>query len=311
MQLFRIEVDDDNREIVKYKSGDFPFLIYTDEFRLFDEGYIRWHWHKDLQISYVLNDDICFQVGGKEIVLVPGEGIIFNSNVLHQIKPVNYNCKMISIMFDQSLITGSEHSLIRKKYVDAVINTNNLDFVVLKRDIDWQNEILKYIEQTNSAYNSPDYGYELEIVNNINWIWLKLIQNLKDKIESPSKKTSPDYDRVKTALNYIKHNYNHEVSLDDIAKSCNISKSECCRSFKRVLKMTPFEYLMEYRVLKATEYLYNTDESISNICINVGFNGISYFGKTFKKFMNCTPSQYRANIKNTKKFESTEIKKDN
>ena len=40
MQLFRIEVDDDNREIVKYKSGDFPFLIYTDEFRLFDEGYI-------------------------------------------------------------------------------------------------------------------------------------------------------------------------------------------------------------------------------------------------------------------------------
>ena len=51
MQLFRIEVDDDNREIVKYKSGDFPFLIYTDEFRLFDEGYIRWHWHKDLQIS--------------------------------------------------------------------------------------------------------------------------------------------------------------------------------------------------------------------------------------------------------------------
>ena len=222
MQLFRIEVDDDNREIVKYKSGDFPFLIYTDEFRLFDEGYIRWHWHKDLQISYVLNDDICFQVGGKEIVLVPGEGIIFNSNVLHQIKPVNYNCKMISIMFDQSLITGSEHSLIRKKYVDAVINTNNLDFVVLKRDIDWQNEILKYIEQTNSAYNSPDYGYELEIVNNINWIWLKLIRNLKDKIQSPPKKVSPDDERVKTAINYIKANYTHEISLDDIAKSCNI-----------------------------------------------------------------------------------------
>ena len=41
MQLSKIETDEQNREIVKYKSGDFPFLIYTDEFRLFDEGYIR------------------------------------------------------------------------------------------------------------------------------------------------------------------------------------------------------------------------------------------------------------------------------
>ena len=66
MQLSKIETDEQNREIVKYKSGDFPFLIYTDEFRLFDEGYIRWHWHKDLQISYIFEDKICFQVNGEK-----------------------------------------------------------------------------------------------------------------------------------------------------------------------------------------------------------------------------------------------------
>lgn len=304
MQLFKIEVDDTDREIVKYKSGDFPFLIYTDEFRLFDEGYIRWHWHDDFQISYVLKDKICFQVNGEKIVLNPGEGMFFNSNVLHQIKPFDYNCSMISIMFDKSIISGSEYSLIGKKFVDTVINTNTLDFIILKRDVKWQSDILKHVENTYSAYNKQDYAFELEIVNNLNWIWLNLIKNLKDKIENPSKKPSPDDDRVKTAINYIKHNYKHEISLNDIAKSCNISKSECCRSFKRVLKMTPFEYLMEYRVLKSTEYLYNTDESISNICMNVGFNGISYFGKTFKKFMNCTPSEYRNYIKNNKNITS-------
>lgn len=304
MQLFKIEIGDTDREIVNYKSGDFPFLIDKDEFRLVDEGYIRWHWHDDLQISYVLKHKFCFQVNNEKIVLNPGEGIFFNSNVIHQIKPSQYDCSMISIMFDKSIISGSEYSLIGKKYVDTVINTNNLDFVVFKKDVKWQNDILKHVENIYSSYYKQDYAYELEIVNNLNWIWLSLIKNLKDKIESPSKKISPDYERVKTAINYIKHNYNHEVSLDDIAKSCNISKSECCRSFKRVLKMTPFEYLMEYRVLKATEYLYNTDESISNICMNVGFNGISYFGKTFKKFMNCTPSEYRNYIKNNKNATS-------
>lgn len=303
MQVSKIEVDENLEEIVQYVSSDFPLVIYTDEFSLFEEGYIRWHWHKYLQISYVLHDQVCFQVNGEDIILNPKEGIIFNSNVLHQIKPYNDDCKMISIMFDDSIISGSEQSLIGKKYVDTVIKSKNLNFIILKRDISWQKYILEYIEKTYAVYNNKEYAYELEVVNNINQIWLNLIRNLKDKIEKSNNKISQDEERVKSAINYIKYNYNHEISLNDIAQSCNISKSECCRSFKRILKVTPFEYVMEYRVLKATEYLYNTDESISNICMNVGFNGISYFGKVFKKYMNCTPSQYKSKIRNRKNFK--------
>lgn len=302
MQVSKIEVDENLEEIVQYVSSDFPLVIYTDEFSLFEEGYIRWHWHKYLQISYVLHDQVCFQVNGEDIILNPKEGIIFNSNVLHQIKPYNDDCKMISIMFDDSIISRSEQSLIGKKYVDTVIKSKNLNFIILKRDISWQKYILEYIEKTYAVYNNKEYAYELEVVNNINQIWLNLIRNLKDKIEKSNNKISQDEERVKSAINYIKYNYNHEISLNDIAQSCNISKSECCRSFKRILKITPFEYLMEYRVLKATEYLYNTDESISNICMNVGFNGMSYFGKVFKKYMNCTPSQYKSKIRNRKKL---------
>ena len=227
--LPKIETDEQNREIVKYKSGDFPFLIYTDEFRLFDEGYIRWHWHKDLQISYVFEDKICFQVNGEKIILNPGEGIFFNSNILHQIKPYKYNCKMISIMFNQSIISGSEHSLIGKKYVDTVINSNNLNFVVLKRDVKWQNEILEYVEKTYSAYNNQYYAYELEIASNLNIIWLKLIKNLKDKIQTPSKKVSLDDERVKTAINYIKSNYTKDISTQQkIPKQIKYNDHEIC-----------------------------------------------------------------------------------
>lgn len=50
---------------------------------------------------------------------------------------------------------------------------------------------------------------------------------------------------------------------------------------------------MRYRISKASELLLKSKESISNIAFDVGFNGTSYFGKVFKKYMNCTPSQYR------------------
>lgn len=50
---------------------------------------------------------------------------------------------------------------------------------------------------------------------------------------------------------------------------------------------------MEYRISKASELLLKSKEPISNIALDVGFNGISYFGKVFKKYRNCTPSEYR------------------
>lgn len=295
MQNSKIEVDKNLKEVVNKGSSDFP--VYIDEYYLNSGDYLRWHWHKEIQTSFVSHGQICFHVDGEEILLNQNEGIIFNSNILHQINPYNNDCQMYSVMFDDSIISGSEQSIIGKKYVDTVINSNNLNYIVLNRDIAWQRDILKYVEEIHSVYNEKEYAYELELANNLNRIWLILIKNLQHQIEKSNKKTSHDEERVKIAINYIKDNYMNEITLDDIANSCNISKSECCRSFKRIIKITPFEYLMKHRVLKATEYLYNTDESISNICVNVGFNGISYFGKIFKKYMNCTPSQYKANIK--------------
>ncbi|MFL0198170.1 helix-turn-helix domain-containing protein [Clostridium sp. WILCCON 0269] len=50
---------------------------------------------------------------------------------------------------------------------------------------------------------------------------------------------------------------------------------------------------MEYRTLRASELLLKSKKPISTIAFDVGFNGISYFGKVFKKYMNYTPSEYR------------------
>lgn len=293
MQFIKIEVDNKLQEINKHGSSDLPIAIYTDNFSLFEEGYIRWHWHKEIQISYVISDKVCFYVEGKEIILEPGEGIIFNSNILHQIKPYKGNSMMFSIVFDSILLSASEQSLIGKKYVNPILASSKLKFITLKKDSEWQKNILNYVKETFKASNKKEYGYELEIRNYLNVIWLNLLRELKEEIDYCESIVSYDERRVKLALQYIHDHYLEDISLSNIAKSASISKSECCRSFKRILKITPFEYLMEYRVLKASEQLLNSKESISNIAFNVGFNGTSYFGRVFKKYMNCTPFEYR------------------
>lgn len=129
--------------------------------------------------------------------------------------------------------------------------------------------------------------------NYLSIVWLNLIKEIKEDIKISIPSASNDDERVKMAMQYIQTHYADNIDLDSIARAANISKSECCRSFKRILKVTPFEYLMEYRISKAAELLLKNKDSISNISLDVGFNGISYFGKVFKKYRNCSPSEYR------------------
>lgn len=294
MQTSKIEVDDNLQETTRHGSYDFPIAIYTDKFNLFEEGYIRWHWHKELQFSYCLYDKVSFSIENEKIILEAGEGIMVNSNVLHQIKPYkNNNCMMFSIVFDSTLIEGNRHSLIEKKYLNPVLESSNLKFISLKPDIEWQKNILKYIKRVFSLWNEEPYGYELEVRNYLGTIWLNIIREVKEEIKDSVSGVSHDEERVKLALQYIHEHYAENISLNDIAVAVSISKSECCRSFKRTLRVTPFECLMEYRTLKASELLLKSKKSISDIAFDAGFNGISYFGKVFKKYMNCTPSEYR------------------
>lgn len=294
MQASKIEVYENLQEKAKHGSYDFPMAIYKDKFNLFEEGYIRWHWHKELQFSYCLYDKITFFIENQEIILEAGEGIMVNSNVLHQIKPYNNsNCMMFSIDLDPTLIGGNNHSLIEKKYLNPILENSNLKFICLKPDVPWQKNILEYITKIFSLWNEEPYGYELEIRNYLGILWLNIIRELKEKIKYSGPTVTHDEERVKIGLKYIHEHYSENITLNNIAMVANISKSECCRNFKRTLRVTPFEYLMEYRTIKASELLLRSEKSISSIAFDVGFNGISYFGKVFKKYMNCTPSEYR------------------
>ena len=60
--------------------------------------------------------------------------------------------------------------------------------------------------------------------------------------------------------------------------------------------MTPFEYLMKYRIFEASKKLLENNtagDSIADLALSVGFNNISYFNKLFKRYLDCTPTEYR------------------
>lgn len=83
-----------------------------------------------------------------------------------------------------------------------------------------------------------------------------------------------------------------EIHLKDIAEAASVSVGECCRCFQNMVRTTPNQYLMEYRIEKSKELLMGTEMSVTEIAYAVGFSDSSYFIQCFRKYEGITPREY-------------------
>ncbi len=108
-----------------------------------------------------------------------------------------------------------------------------------------------------------------------------------------SKKSQGSDAVVAEAKKYIEENYAKELSLDDTARQVNISPYYFSRLFKSTTGISFIEYLTEYRIKKAKEFMENPRYSIKEICSKCGYTDPNYFSRIFKKYEGVTPTEYR------------------
>ena len=104
-------------------------------------------------------------------------------------------------------------------------------------------------------------------------------------------------------IKYIQFNYFHDVSIDDIAKAVGVSRSHLYRVFMANVGQSPIDYLTNYRISEACYLLKNSQLSIAEIAVSVGFFDQFYFSRVFKKAKGVPPSRYLASISKEKAKE--------
>ena len=97
---------------------------------------------------------------------------------------------------------------------------------------------------------------------------------------------------------YIFKNFNHNISLKNVAEVANMNKSAFSRLFKKVNNKPYSKYLNEIRIGYACKLLIENKYNITFICYESGFNNISNFNRQFKNITSMTPSEYIKNISN-------------
>lgn len=98
---------------------------------------------------------------------------------------------------------------------------------------------------------------------------------------------------VLTVVNHIHSFYNSDLQMEDLLKQVPLSRRSVEMRFKKVMGMTIYQYLLSVRVEHFAYLLSTTDHPFVDIAYEVGFRDFSNVSRTFRKFKDCTPVEYR------------------
>ena len=100
--------------------------------------------------------------------------------------------------------------------------------------------------------------------------------------------------RMLRARDAMDRSYAEPLDVRAIASVAHVSEAHFIRSFRSVFGETPHRYLQRRRVERSMFLLRETDRSVTDICLDVGFASLGTFSRTFREIVGQTPSAYRA-----------------
>lgn len=272
-------------ERIQRGTIDFPIEIYH-LYEHHPQYVMAFHWHMEYEIICIRQGEFRATLDDQEFTARAGDVLFVSSGTLHAGVPENcvYDC----IVFDMRMLLQQDHAChpMIQRIIDGDIW---IDQVMPQEDT----QLMDVVQNLFSAMGSRSMGYQL-IVQGCLYQMLGVILQ-KGYYSSVPLKNHRNYKKVsqlKKALALIEENYSTPLTLEQLSASAGMSPKYFCRFFQEMTHHTPIEYLNICRIEHACYQLITTGNSVTDIAFNCGFNDLSYFIKTFRRYKGTTPKRY-------------------
>jgi AraC-like DNA-binding protein len=108
---------------------------------------------------------------------------------------------------------------------------------------------------------------------------------------------SAEKQTLNLALAHIDRHLHERVQQREVAELCGLSPSQLSRAFQRTFGVSFQDYVVQRRVQEALRLLANPRATVAEVCYAVGFQDHSYFTRTFRRLVGCTPSSYVRSVR--------------
>lgn len=298
MKQLQVPIDNEMNAIVEFDPA-FRFTFSNDDLSEYHKGFVNWHKQPTIEISVVCEGAVDVYVLKQKKTVTVGEGFCIMPGCLHSICAAadQKTARYFTLIFHPEILYGYRGSYFENAYYRPFADSGIPLFMFRKQD-EWAKEIfikLEWISRhclerwNNVPPTSSPAEIRLEIQHDLQDIWVQFSKHLsQEEMDTSFIHTRKIYDLI----GYLHEHYTEKFSLTALAESVFMSRNECCRYFKQAMHMTITEYLLEYRLSKASELLETSGLSITKIAEQTGFCDVSYFIKMFRQKTGITPKAY-------------------
>lgn len=246
------------------------------------------HWHNSLELFLALSGKANVNVDGTDLDLNEGDLLVINPNEIHSIVSTTDNL-ILALQIRSSFWERVFPCLYQERILCCSAQDNaNKSYASIKR---MMAEIALIASKRGKNYAVKLQGLLYELL-------YELVTYHSDKtMKSAMTKTSKHMDRLESIMKYIKDHHKSPLSLEDVAKSQNLSPNYLASFMKSHMGTTFLSYLNSIRLESAKNDLISTDLFITDIALNNGFPNTKAFHKTFKDIYGVTPNLYRSKRK--------------
>lgn len=252
-------------------------VIYTDV-SIKNKGHtMTSHFHSDYEIYYLVKGRMRYIIADRIFDISKGDVVLIPSGVLHNTSYDDEPTERLLINFPEDIIKNTDLLRIFSNGVIRLSESKRFEFESLFKKICDEKE------------RSDAYSRDL-IISHLCEILVYLTRSSKrtvtPKLDGYSK-------LMQDAVEYINKSFGADITLDDIAKRCSLSRSFFSKKFKEVTGFGFSEYLTLVRIKAAEKLLIEGKKSITDIAFECGFNDSSYFASKFKELIGTTPKRYQ------------------
>lgn len=278
------------KELARHGTEGFPVAVYHDDLVRLE---VPWHWHEELEVLLVSSGAMELSVGGERLAMRRGDGIFINTGILHACRcRAEEGCRLHSLVFHPRLVGGSTGSVFWEKYLNPLLGNTSAQSIRFDGSTEWGRQAAEALETAWNACADERPGYEFAVRENLSrLIWL--LSDISVQKCRPTARQLRDQERIKKMLSFIGEHLSEDLDISRIAGSASLSVSECLRCFHQTVETTPMQYVRGLRLRRAAELLASTDEKVTQIALQCGFQEQSYFARCFRRTYGCTPVEYR------------------
>lgn len=258
-------------------TNKLPFVLNADIVRTPTTYSEKQNWHDNIEIQFCTKGQGAVLIDGKEYPFCENDIAIIGSNSIHYTfsnTSITYSCIIISTGFCELLD----------------IDYNNLSFSPVVKDCKL-NILFSHIYEEHKKTQPM----RIACLNKLLLELLIHICSFHSTLKKSNLSQTKNLNAIKQALFYIRENYDKKISLDDISRFALIDKYTLCKEFKKFTGQTVFNNLNTYRCTKAVD-LMSSGKSVTETAFLCGFENLSFFTKTFKKYMKKLPSEHKKNV---------------